>query len=113
MTVFQLLMLGASAFFAFKIFQHIQTLQDPESQRDESNQDEIKSAEAFSPFEPEALVEKADAAFVAAQRLQDGKDRRDCRAEYHCRDQGVSGLNRADAGWLCNHRSVAAVEKLG
>jgi len=63
MTVFQLLMLGASAFFAFKIFQHIQTLQDPESQRDESNQDEIKSAEAFSPFEPEALVEKADAAF--------------------------------------------------
>ena len=31
MTIFQLLMLGASAYFAFKIYEHIQTLQDPES----------------------------------------------------------------------------------
>ncbi|MFT7860687.1 MAG: tetratricopeptide repeat protein [Sulfurimonas sp.] len=30
MTLFQLLMLGASAFFAFKIYQHIQTLKDPQ-----------------------------------------------------------------------------------
>lgn len=29
MTIFQLLMLGASAFFAYKIYEHIQTLQDP------------------------------------------------------------------------------------
>ncbi len=63
MTVFQLLMLGASAFFAYKIYEHIQTLQEPEQQRDNSNQDEQKSAEAFSPFDPEALVEKADEAF--------------------------------------------------
>ena len=65
MTTFQLLMLGASAFFAFKIFEHIQTLQDPEEKRDTSNQAdaEAKSAEAFSPFDPQALVEKADEAF--------------------------------------------------
>ena len=31
MTLFQILMLGASAFFAYKIYEHIQTLQDPEA----------------------------------------------------------------------------------
>ncbi|MFT7003104.1 MAG: tetratricopeptide (TPR) repeat protein [Sulfurimonas sp.] len=63
MTVFQLLMLGASAFFAFKIFEHIQTLQEPKEQRDDSNQNESKSANAFSPFDSQILVEKADEAF--------------------------------------------------
>ncbi len=63
MSVFQLLMLGASAFFAFKIYEHIQTLQEPEQKRDDLSQDEPKTAEAFSPFDPEALVEKADVAF--------------------------------------------------
>ncbi|WP_415396688.1 tetratricopeptide repeat protein [Sulfurimonas sp. CS5] len=63
MTVFQLLMLGASAFFAFKIFEHIKTLQDPQPQREDLDQSEDKRAEAFSPFDPEALVEKADVAF--------------------------------------------------
>jgi len=62
MTVFQLLMLGASAFFAFKIYEHIQTLQDPQ-QNDNTNEDDSKTAEAFSPFDPEALVIKADEAF--------------------------------------------------
>jgi tetratricopeptide (TPR) repeat protein len=55
MTLFQLLMLGASAFFAFKIYEHIQTLQDP----DEQNQDE-RTADAFSTFDPSSLLEKAD-----------------------------------------------------
>ncbi len=62
MTVFQLLMLGASAFFAFRIYEHIQTLQDPQ-QNDNNNQDESKTAETFSPFDPEALVIKADEAY--------------------------------------------------
>ena len=30
MTLFQIVMLGASAFFAYKIYEHVQTLQDPE-----------------------------------------------------------------------------------
>ncbi|WP_455757655.1 tetratricopeptide repeat protein [Sulfurimonas sp.] len=69
MTVFQLLMLGASAFFAFKIYEHIQTLQDPEEEvnsNEDSNpyaNDEEKRIDAFSPFSPEALVQKADAAY--------------------------------------------------
>lgn len=63
MTIFQLLMLGASAFFAFKIYEHIQTLQEPDEQRDTSNENEQKSAKTFSPFDPEVLVEKADESF--------------------------------------------------
>jgi len=34
MSIFQLLMLGASAYFAFKIYEHIQTLQEPQSNED-------------------------------------------------------------------------------
>jgi len=74
MTIFQLMMLGASAYFAFKIYEHIQTLQDPDGQKNNNTRNntskntnvqttEEKSADAFSPFSPEALVIKADAAF--------------------------------------------------
>jgi len=68
MTVFQLLMLGASAFFAFKIYEHIQTLQEPQDSENQNHdnqesQEESRSANAFSTFSPEALVQKADTAF--------------------------------------------------
>ena len=59
MTVFQLLMLGASAFFAFKIFQHIQTLQDPQ-QNSQDNNDTPRSADAFSTFDSSSLIDKGD-----------------------------------------------------
>ncbi|WP_457745518.1 tetratricopeptide repeat protein [Sulfurimonas sp.] len=55
MTFFQLLMLGASAFFAYKIYQHIQTLQDPKEQGEPS-----RSADAFSTFDAENLMQRAD-----------------------------------------------------
>lgn len=63
MTVFQLLMLGASAYFAFKIYEHIQTLKDPEETGSHNTNDEQRTVNAFSTFDPEALVIKADAAF--------------------------------------------------
>lgn len=67
MTIFQLLMLGASAFFAFKIYEHVQTLQDPEAQdnvpQPSEDTNENKSADAFSPFSAEDLIEKADIAY--------------------------------------------------
>ena len=56
MTLFQLLMLGASAFFAYKIYEHIQTLQDPQEKPEE------RSADAFSTFDASSLIEKADEA---------------------------------------------------
>jgi len=62
MTVFQLLMLGASAFFAFKIFQHIQTLQDPQPSSKDDSEDASRSADAFSTFDSSSLIEKGDEA---------------------------------------------------
>jgi len=62
-------MLGASAYFAFKIYEHIQTLQEPQEQNNNNTDNlhveerEEKSADAFSPFSAEELVEKADVAF--------------------------------------------------
>lgn len=61
MTLFQLLMLGASAFFAYKIYEHIQTLKDPQENEHMGVQDE-RSAEAFSPFDASSLLKKADEA---------------------------------------------------
>lgn len=63
MTTFQLLMLGASAFFAFKIYEHIQTLQDPEAAENKEASDETRSADAFSVFSPESLIIRADESF--------------------------------------------------
>lgn len=62
MTTLQLLMLGASAFFAFKIYEHIQTLQDPEDNQG-SNNNAAQSKDTFSPFDANALIEKADEAY--------------------------------------------------
>lgn len=62
MTLFQILMLGASAFFAYKIYEHIQTLQDPKEplDSDDSSKNEERTAEAFSTFDSSSLIEKAD-----------------------------------------------------
>lgn len=63
MTFFQILMLGASAFFAFRIYQHIQTLQDLPEAKHEGN---ISS----SGFDPSMLIARADIA-VQESRFQD------------------------------------------
>ncbi len=55
MTIMQLLMLGASAFFAYKIYEHIQTLEEPVDAAKPP-----RTAESFSTFDADALIEKAD-----------------------------------------------------
>ncbi|ABB43724.1 TPR repeat [Sulfurimonas denitrificans DSM 1251] len=55
MTLFQLLMLGASAFFAFKVYEHIQGLKDLQPHNEEPR--------TPSSFDPEFLVQKAEEAF--------------------------------------------------
>ena len=67
MTIFQLIMLGGSAYFAFKIYEHIQTLQDPEQNNETQGSssidvvvDEPRTADAFSTFDSQTLIEKAD-----------------------------------------------------
>jgi len=57
MTIMQLLMLGASAFFAYKIYEHIQTLEEPTQEKKSP-----RTAETFSTFDAQSLIEKADEA---------------------------------------------------
>ena len=63
MSLFQLLMLGASAYFAFKIYEHIQTLQEPDLKDDDRLNHESRTVDAFSTLNSYQLVEKADEAF--------------------------------------------------
>ena len=63
MTLFQLFMLGAAAFFALKIYEHIHTLQDPEIAED-SVEDSVEDREDVTEFSPDILVEKADNAYM-------------------------------------------------
>ena len=64
MTFFQLIMLGGSAYFALKIYQHIQTLQDPEQKNEQTgnqaNNNVARTADSFSTFSSETLIENAD-----------------------------------------------------
>jgi tetratricopeptide (TPR) repeat protein len=53
-------MLGASAFFAYKIYEHVQTLQDPEDQEAQGETTSHRTAAAFSTFDASSLLEKAD-----------------------------------------------------
>lgn len=61
MTVFQLLMLGAAAFFAFKIYEHVQTLKDPQDQ--DQGDGTQANPQAFSPHSAQTLVAKAEDAY--------------------------------------------------
>ena len=54
MSIFQIIMLGASAYFAFKVYEHIQTLQDPQPTSDTPQ---------TSSFDPHILIQKGDEAF--------------------------------------------------
>lgn len=58
MTLFQILMLAASAFFAYKVYEHIQTLKDTTPT--------LPQGESLpSSFDPEVLVQRADEEFEA------------------------------------------------
>ncbi len=61
MTIIQIILLAASAFFAFKIYEHTQGLQDPQESQSEP---EVKRVDI------EALVEEADKAYDAGHLLE-------------------------------------------
>ena len=52
MSVFQILMLAVTVFFAYKVYEHINTLEDPP--------EPTPSRDSLSSFDPEALMAKAD-----------------------------------------------------
>ena len=55
MTTFQIVLLAISAYFAYRIYEHVQVLQDPEE----------KSVTSTFGFDAQSLIEQADAAFHA------------------------------------------------
>lgn len=60
MSLFQILMIAMAMFFSFKVYQHIQTLED--EQKDERKNTQTQNG--FSPFDPRILEKKADEAFA-------------------------------------------------
>jgi len=70
LTLLQLLMLGASAYFALKIYEHINSLEDlPLDKQEQSTTTPMKSWKKISPSQ---LVEDADAAY-ANEDYEDAK----------------------------------------
>ncbi|WP_345992498.1 tetratricopeptide repeat protein [Sulfurimonas sp. HSL-1716] len=61
MTLFQILMLGLAAFFSYKVYQHVQNLEESGQNKKQGQ----RSQNGFSPFDPPQLVKKADEAFLA------------------------------------------------
>lgn len=57
MSIFQILMFGATLFFAYQIYRHVQTLEDKEPQK------EAQKVVDSTVFSAEALVEEADDAY--------------------------------------------------
>ena len=60
MTFFQIILLAATAFFAFKIYEHVQSMNDMEEQSPESDPQPKKR---LAQFDPVVLVEQADSAY--------------------------------------------------
>ncbi|MEN8147223.1 MAG: tetratricopeptide repeat protein [Campylobacterota bacterium] len=63
MTIMQIILLAASAFFAFKIYEHMQGLQDPDGSEEANEAIEER-------VNIDALVEEADRAYDAGRLLE-------------------------------------------
>lgn len=104
MTIMQIILLGASAFFAFKIYEHMQGLQD--SDGSESMNEQIEEQVNI-----DALVEEADKAYDAGRLLE----ARELLQKAHAYDNSIPELanrlgfvlsamgNNEDALKLYNH----------
>ena len=63
MTLMQIIMLAASAFFAYKIYEHINTLKEDEIQSaNQEGQNSSRSMDAFSTADAQTLIERGDEA---------------------------------------------------
>jgi len=104
MTMMQIILLGASAFFAFKIYEHMQGLQDP--QTSEENVEAVEDK-----IDIDALVEAADKAYDDGHLLE----ARELLQKAHDHDKNIPELsnrlgfvvaqmgNHAEALKLYNH----------
>lgn len=104
MTIMQIILLGASAFFAFKIYEHMQGLQDSDGSENMNEQIEEQ-------VNIDALVEEADKAYDAGRLLE----ARELLQKAHAYDNSIPELanrlgfvlsamgNNEDALKLYNH----------
>ncbi len=81
MTIMQIILLGASAFFAFKIYEHVQGLQERDGMADEPEVIEEH-------VDIDALVEEADKAYDAGRLLE----ARELLQKAHNHDSSVPEL---------------------
>ena len=81
MTVMQIILLVASAFFAFKIYEHAQGLQDPDETQNQPQEETI---------DIEALVEEADKAYDAGHLLE----ARELLKQAHEHDRSIPELSQ-------------------
>ena len=81
MTIMQIILLGASAFFAFKIYEHMQGLQDSDGSEDTNEQVEEQ-------INIDALVEEADKAYDAGRLLE----ARELLQKAHAHDSSIPEL---------------------
>ncbi len=81
MTIMQIILLGASAFFAFKIYEHVQGLQERDDMADEHEAIEER-------VDIDALVEEADKAYDAGRLLE----ARELLQKAHDHDSSVPEL---------------------
>ena len=104
MTIMQIILLAASAFFAFKIYEHMQGLQDPDGSENMNEQIEEQ-------VNIDALVDEADRAYDAGRLLE----ARELLQKAHAHDSSIPELanrlgfvlsamgNNAEALKLYNH----------
>jgi len=81
MTVMQIILLAASAFFAFKIYEHMQGLQDPDGS-EAVNEPEVEQVNI------DALVEEADKAYDDGRLLE----ARELLQKAHAHDSSIPEL---------------------
>ena len=81
MTIMQIILLAASAFFAFKIYEHMQGLQDPDGGEDTNDVKEER-------IDIDALVEEADKAYDDGRLLE----ARELLQKAHAHDSSIPEL---------------------
>lgn len=78
MTLFQIIMLGASVFFALKVYEHIQTLQDSDHAADDANDTAADTGEllqmADEAFEDEDMQKAIELYREAESKEEQGPD---------------------------------------
>ena len=111
MTLFQLILLGVSAFFAYKVYEHVMSLndetiqkkQEPQSNNDEDVSSNSSQKDGYRALIPtlDSLIEKADEAYMS-ENLKLAKDYLYEAQRYYDRNQEVL----FKLGYICSQQEA-------